>query len=251
MSHAILIIEDEPTIAKNMSTYLGRYGFEVRVANNAEEGLAEAETFKPDIVVLDINLPGMNGIEGLGRLRQCAGDIKTIMTTGHGSVELAVEAMKAGAYDFLTKPVSLSQLKLLLEKTLGHERMEEALSYYQRKEHEESRLNDTMLGESPPMRALKQTIEQVLEAERDLSDADAPAILITGETGTGRLWRAHCTSAGRAATSPSSRSTAHRYQRSCSNPNCSVMSGGPLPTPRSASSGWSKQPMAAHCSSTK
>ena len=186
MSHAILIIEDEPTIAKNMSTYLTRYGFEVRVANCAEDGLAAVETFKPDIVVLDFNLPGMNGIEALGRLRQTAGDLKTIMITGHGSVELAVEAMKAGAYDFLTKPVSLSQLKLLLEKALGQERMEEALSYYRRKEQEDSRINDTMLGESPPMRALKATIEQVLEAERDLSDVDAPAVLITGETGTGK-----------------------------------------------------------------
>ena len=186
MSHAILIIEDEPTIGKNMATYLTRHGFEVRLAASAEDGLAEVDNFKPDIVVLDFNLPGMNGIEALGRLRQTAGQIKTIMITGHGSVELAVEAMKAGAYDFLTKPVSLSQLKLLLEKALGQERMEEALSYYRRKDQDQIRFNDTMLGESVQMRALKQTIGQVLAAERDLSDTDAPAVLITGETGTGK-----------------------------------------------------------------
>lgn len=186
MSHAILIIEDEPTIGKNMATYLTRHGFEVRLAACAEAGLAEVDSFKPDIVVLDFNLPGMNGIEALGRLRQSAGEIKTIMITGHGSVELAVEAMKAGAYDFLTKPVSLSQLKLLLEKALGQERMEEALSYYRRKEQDQTRFNDTMLGESVKMCALKQTIAQVLAAERDLADTDAPAVLITGETGTGK-----------------------------------------------------------------
>jgi two-component system response regulator AtoC len=187
MSHAVLIIEDEQTISKNINTYLSRYGYEVRTASSAEEGLAAAAEFKPDIVILDFNLPGMNGLEALARLQTEAGGVKTIMITGHGSVELAVDAMKAGAFDFLTKPISLSNLKHLLEKALGQERMEGALSYYRRKEQQESRLMEsTMLGESPPMRTLKQTIDQVLAAEHDLSDSDAPAVLITGETGTGK-----------------------------------------------------------------
>jgi DNA-binding NtrC family response regulator len=100
-------------------------------------------------------------------------------------VETAVDAMKAGAYDFLTKPVSLTKLRLLLDKALGEERKQQALSYYQRRDAEYSTF-DKLLGESEPMRALRNKLSRVIEAERQLTDLDAPAVLITGETGTGK-----------------------------------------------------------------
>jgi DNA-binding NtrC family response regulator len=188
MAAATLIIEDECTLAKNMRTYLERSGFEVQVAASAEEGLQLLESFKPDSVLLDFQLPGMNGLELLGRIREFDPRIKLIMMTGHGSIELAVEAMRAGAYDFLTKPVSLAKLKLLLERALGEERRDEVLSYYQKREAEGL---DRLVGESEAMRALKRRIHQVLEAERSLTEGDAPAVLITGETGTGKELVAH------------------------------------------------------------
>jgi len=185
MAHAILIVEDEATLARNIKTYLQRNGFEAETADTAEEGLTRLETFKPDAVLLDLRLPGIDGLAALAQFRAADPKLSIIMMTGHGTVETAVEAMKVGAYDFLTKPLSLSKLKLLLEKTLGDQRREQALSYHQRREAQHSGL-DNLLGESESMRALKRRIAQVIGAERQLTDADAPAVLITGETGAGK-----------------------------------------------------------------
>jgi DNA-binding NtrC family response regulator len=185
MGYGVLIIEDETTIAKNINLYLSRQGYDVRVADSAEDGLEALDEFKPDIVLLDFHLPGMNGLEAIGKLHVIDPQVRIIMMTGHGSVELAVDAMKAGAYDFLTKPISLGKLKILMERALGEERAVETLSYYKKKEATEAGL-DKLVGESAPMLALKQTIRQVLEAERSLQEGDPPAVLITGETGSGK-----------------------------------------------------------------
>jgi DNA-binding NtrC family response regulator len=185
VSGAVLIIEDEATLAKNLRTYLARAGFDVVVANTAEAGLAELERFKPDVVLMDFHLPGMNGIEALARLRETAPGMPVVMVTGHGTVELAVDAMKAGAYDFLTKPVPLAKLRILLERAMGDERQAQALSYYRRRDAAQGGL-EALVGDSPPMLLLKQRIAQLLQAEQNLRDTDAPAVLITGETGTGK-----------------------------------------------------------------
>ena len=185
MPGVVLIIEDEATLAKNMGAYLGRYGYEVFTADTAEGGLAELERCRPDLVLLDFHLPGMDGMAALSRLRELLPSVQVIMITGHGTVELAVDAMKAGAYDFLTKPVSLAKLRLLLERALGENRRERALSYYQSRDAREGGLG-SLLGDSPVMAQLKARLNQLLEAERQLRDADAPAVLITGETGTGK-----------------------------------------------------------------
>ena len=116
MSAAILIIEDEIVLAKNMRTYLERNGYEVRCTESAEEGLAALEVFRPDVVLLDFNLPGIDGLQAMARIRAYDAAVRVIMVTGHGSVEIAVEAMKSGAVDFLTKPVALAKLRLLIER---------------------------------------------------------------------------------------------------------------------------------------
>jgi len=185
MTSAILIIEDEATLAKNMALYLARYGHDIQTADTAESGLAEMERYKPDLVLLDFHLPGMDGMAALAKLRAISPGIPVIMITGHGTVELAVEAMKAGVYDFLTKPVSLAKLRILVDRALGETRREETLSYYQRREASLGDL-DGLLGDSAPMLALKRRIAQLIEAESHLKDGDAPAVLVTGETGTGK-----------------------------------------------------------------
>ena len=185
MPHAVLIIEDEPTLGKNMMNYLGRHGYEARLAESGEQGLQQLDEFKPDVVLLDYNLPGINGLEVLERIRKADGQVKLIMITGHGSAQIAVDAMKAGAYDYLSKPVVLSELKLLLEKAVGQERLEEALSYYQHRQARTSGL-EKLVGESPPMQGLKSIIRRLLDAEKGLRDGEIPSVLITGETGTGK-----------------------------------------------------------------
>ena len=186
MAHPILIVEDETTLARNLAVYLERVGYEVRVAASAMEGLAALESFRPEVVLLDHNLPGgMTGLELLGRIRSLDGDARVVMVTGHGSTELAVQAMKAGAADFLTKPLVLAELKLLLERLLHQDRLEHTVSYYRQREARDSGL-DKIVGESAPMRALKQTLRTLLESEGRLQDGELPAVLVVGETGTGK-----------------------------------------------------------------
>jgi two-component system, NtrC family, response regulator AtoC len=185
MAKNILVIEDEAVLAKNIAIYLERSGFEVRLAASAEEGLAVMEETRPDAVVLDFNLPGQDGMAALGRIRESDSGIPVVMVTGHGNVELAVEAMRAGAYDFLTKPVALSKLRFVLEKAFGQSRQALALDYYKRRDAQSADV-DELIGDSIPMRALKQRIAQLRRAESQMSESGAPAVLVLGETGSGK-----------------------------------------------------------------
>ncbi|MCC4114643.1 sigma-54 dependent transcriptional regulator [Aromatoleum toluclasticum] len=185
MGRAILVIEDEAVLGKNIRIYLERSGYDVRVAASAEDGLALLDVFKPDGVILDFNLPGLNGLEALTRVRAFDSGIPVIMITGHGTVELAVEAMKSGARDFLTKPVALGKLKLLIDKAFDEKQRDSALDYYHRREADATDLA-SLFGDSAPMVGLKNTLRQLLDAESQLQDTDAPAVLVLGETGTGK-----------------------------------------------------------------
>ena len=167
MGHAVLIIEDEATLAKNIKSFLDRHGYEARTAATAEDGLAQLETFKPDIVLLDFHLPGMDGMQALARISELDSRIRTIMITGNSSIQMAVDAMKAGASDYLSKPVI------------------QTLTYYQERAARSGGLQK-LIGDSAPMRALRATIEQLLNSERQLEEGTVPAVLIVGDTGTGK-----------------------------------------------------------------
>jgi DNA-binding NtrC family response regulator len=107
------------------------------------------------------------------------------MVTGHANVEMAVEAMKAGALDFLTKPVALSKLVMLLDRATAEAQKDSELAYHRRRDGEGADLA-TLTGQSPGMQSLRATIRQLLQAEARLKDGDAPAVLVRGETGTGK-----------------------------------------------------------------
>jgi two-component system response regulator AtoC len=185
MTRAVMIIEDEVILAKNIKTWLERHGYEALVCNSGEEGLKRLDAFQPDVLVLDYHLPNMHGLAVLAQVRTRAPRIKVIMITGNATVEVAVQAMKAGAFDYLAKPVVLGELKLLVDRALGQERVETTLDYMQARQASNGCLS-RLLGESPPMRALKDKILRLAAAEAALADDDLPAVLITGETGTGK-----------------------------------------------------------------
>src|SRR5206468_8090826 len=128
---AVMIIEDEQVLAKNIRTYLERHQYEAIVVDSGEEAITRLDAFQPDVLVLDYHLPKMNGLEVLAHIRSRAPRIKVIMITGNATVEVAVQAMKAGAFDYLAKPVVLGELKLLVDRALGQERVETALDYMQ------------------------------------------------------------------------------------------------------------------------
>lgn len=186
MSHAILVIEDEATLAKNIQRYLTRHDYDTRIAGNGKDGILEAEDFKPDLILLDLNLPDQTGLEILSKIKEMGLDAKVIMMTAHGNVQTAVEAMKAGAYDYLSKPLILSELKAVLDKAVGQARLEGALSYYRERDAPKASLS-SLVGESPAMRLMKEKITRLLESEHRIGEeGEPPAVLITGETGTGK-----------------------------------------------------------------
>ncbi|WP_095153524.1 sigma-54 dependent transcriptional regulator [Pseudomonas sp. Irchel 3E13] len=185
MEHSILLVEDDELLAQNIQTYLERKQFEVTVCHSAEDALERLQHIQPDAVLTDNSLPGMNGHELLRTLVAQAPELKVIMMTGYGNVEDAVAAMKEGAFHYLTKPVALAELKLMLDKALATERMERTLSFYQEREASKSGIQ-ALIGESPTMLGLKHTVRQLLDAEQRMTGGDLPPVLVEGETGTGK-----------------------------------------------------------------
>jgi DNA-binding NtrC family response regulator len=187
MSYGILIIEDEVVLAKKIARYLTQNGYEPRVVSSGQEGLKVLETFLPDIVLLDFNLPGgLNGLEVLKRIRLYDAGIKVIMMTGQGNVQLAVDAMKAGAYDYLSKPVMLSGLKLMIEHLIGQHRKDNLLSYYHGKQQSALLDIEEIIGKCEAINQIKLQIERIIDAGHRLTSGTPPPVLITGETGTGK-----------------------------------------------------------------
>ncbi|MEY4751595.1 MAG: hypothetical protein RIQ60_3809 [Pseudomonadota bacterium] len=185
MGRGVLIIEDELTLARNLAVYLQHQDYSVEIAESAEQGLGKLEEFRPEVVLLDYNLPKMTGLDALARIRTVDPRVHIVMMTGYGSTDLAVQAMKAGAADFLTKPLVLGELKLLLERLMSRERLEHAVDYYAQREAQGSGM-DKIIGESQPIRDLRQRIANLVESERMLTHGDPPAVLVIGETGTGK-----------------------------------------------------------------
>src|SRR6266496_979212 len=128
---SVLIIEDESILAEAMRDYLARRGWEPRIADSGEEAKRTMRESEADIVLCDYRLPGMDGLETLRELKQLAPQVEVIMLTGQGSVKVVVEAMRAGAYDYLTKPVDLEELVLVLDRAWQHVRMQRELRFWQ------------------------------------------------------------------------------------------------------------------------
>ncbi len=185
MSRSILVVEDEQLLARNIARYLERQQYEVAQAPTVARSIAAYEELRPDIVLVDHNLPDGTGIELIRHIRQRDLDTKIIMITAHGNVALAVTVMKAGADDYLTKPVSLEEVGLLVNRLLSRSQVEELLAYYRRREEQRSGL-DRIIGASPPIVELKCHIARILEMESRQLSGPPPPVLITGETGTGK-----------------------------------------------------------------
>ena len=188
MGGTILVVEDEPLLGRNMKIFLTRQGFVAEHAENLGDGLRLYETLQPDLVLVDHNLPDGTGLSLIETIR--AGDrwTKLVMVTAHGGVELAVSAMKAGANDYLTKPVSLSELGLLADRLLAQSRLEGTLSYLTARERSRSGV-DRIVGTSAAILELKRRIRFLTAAESKASPDGAepgPPVLILGETGTGK-----------------------------------------------------------------
>lgn len=178
-SSTILVVDDERTLARAIKAYLEEASHVVEVAGDAESALPLLTSLRPDVVITDVRLPGMDGITLLKRIRAFDPGISVVMMTAHGSIEGAVEAVKLGAFDYLKKPVDLEELKLAADRAQEASALREELSYYRKRAGREEGFGD-IIGESKAMQA-------VLDQARQIAALDeTPPVLITGETGTGK-----------------------------------------------------------------
>ena len=174
MYPAVLIVDDESTIIDSLEGILSDDGFEVIHAFNGYEALKKIDSHSPDIVLLDIWMPGMDGIDTLKEIKQHHPTLPVVMITGHGSIESAVDATKSGAFDFLEKPLSIDKVILTINNALHFRKLEEENRYLRKKAIEKN----SITGTSPAVQKLYGEI--MAAAPTDTS------ILITGENGTGK-----------------------------------------------------------------
>jgi DNA-binding NtrC family response regulator len=173
----VLIIDDEPLMRLSMTDALKAVGYEVRAAGTGQEGLHLLTQHVYDIVVTDLRLPGSDGLELLQVCKQRSPRTEVIVITAHGSVEAAVEAMKRGAYDFITKPFSMDELLLIVDRVTKVLALRE--ENLQLREELEGKFNfEGILGKNARMREVLETVKMVAATDS--------TVLIVGESGTGK-----------------------------------------------------------------
>ncbi len=177
MKAKILVIDDDTSLRRVLEYNLEEEGYEVQTASSGEKGLSLLESFQPNLVITDMKMSGMDGLMVLKAIKEQSMDRVVIIITAFGTVDVAVEAMKAGAYDYITKPFNRDALKLTIRKALQFSGLTDE------NRRLKSELSDkadfrTIIGSSREM-------EKVFEVIRKVADTDAP-VFITGESGTGK-----------------------------------------------------------------
>lgn len=179
----IAIVDDEKDMRQSISQWLALSGYDTEAFGSAEEALGALGTDYPGIVISDIKMPGMDGIQFLKKLMGADSALPVIMITGHGDVPMAVEAMRIGAFDFLEKPFKPDRMSELAKKATNARRLTLDNRALRRELSDGGQLMSKLIGQSPAMERLR---EDVL----DLGQADGH-VLIEGETGTGKTLIAH------------------------------------------------------------
>ena len=174
MFPSILIVDDEPTILQSLSGLLTDEGFEIITADNGYEALKVIDAEAPDMVLLDIWMPGIDGIETLKEIKKNNANLPVIIITGHGNVETAVKATKLGAYDLIEKPLNIDKVIVAINNALNFRRLEEENRYLRKKTIQKHSIS----GNSAPVQALNKQIAAVAPTDS--------WVLIKGENGTGK-----------------------------------------------------------------
>jgi DNA-binding NtrC family response regulator len=173
----VLVVEDDAASRIGLQQLIGTWGYAAQSASDGEEALAIVPDFQPDIVLTDLVMPRMDGLGLLRALQPEGAAVTTVVLTGQGSVDTAIEAMKQGAYDYLSKPVDLHRLRILLEKIVERRRTIREVTSLRRQLRDRGAFGP-MIGSSASMRAVYHVIEQAAPT--------AASVLVSGESGTGK-----------------------------------------------------------------
>jgi nitrogen regulation protein NR(I) len=173
----ILVIEDDETVRDVLRSFLGQKGFEVMLAQNGESGLDLLHAEKFDLIFTDLMMPGISGMEVLKAVVESRISVPVIVMTAFGTVQTAVEAMRMGAFDYITKPFNLDELMIILDKALSVAKLQKENRMLKRQLKNKYNY-EGLVGDSPSMQAVYELIEKI-------SDTDS-TVLITGESGTGK-----------------------------------------------------------------
>jgi two-component system nitrogen regulation response regulator NtrX len=168
------VVDDEESIRRTLSAVLRDEGYPVVLARDGDEALAKAAQEQPDLILLDIAMPGKDGMEVLGHLKEEMPGLPVIMMSGHGTIETAVKATKLGAWDFIEKPLSIDKILVAIRNATDHHRLAEMNQLLRDQIDAGARI----VGESEPMAKLRAQIETVAPTNA--------SVLITGENGTGK-----------------------------------------------------------------
>ncbi len=176
MNTNILVIDDDQSISRAFTMILSEK-YEVATASNGADGLTQLALHEPDLVLLDIGLPDMDGLEVLKRIKQTAPDTVVIMVTAHQEIRTVVNAVQIGAYDYLVKPVDQQGLLVTVNNALDNKLLKNRLQVLQ--QNERRRHENMFIGSSPAMREIAELIDKIAGSR------ETP-VLITGETGSGK-----------------------------------------------------------------
>lgn len=174
----ILVVDDDATARRTLERFLTREGFIVTTASDGNQGLLAAQVDQPDIILSDIYMPGMTGLELQAKIHEFAPHINILLMTGQDDMPTTVKAMQQGAYDYLTKPIDLERLRKILNRMIETQQLSEQLDLLRKNEAEEYRLENILVGRSPQMLEIYKTIGSVSRSR--------VTVLIEGESGTGK-----------------------------------------------------------------
>jgi DNA-binding NtrC family response regulator len=177
-AHAsILLVDDDAAFRHVMAGELKRLGYTVETASSGAEALTRSEAREPEVVLLDLRLPGMDGIDILKALRHRIPAAEVIMLTGHGTIDTAIDSIRMGAFDYITKPCPLDELQIRIQRAMERRSLKQRASLLERALTPPD-LSDSFVGASPEFRGLLHLIERVAPSDS--------TVLISGETGSGK-----------------------------------------------------------------
>ncbi|RKY40177.1 MAG: sigma-54-dependent Fis family transcriptional regulator [Candidatus Omnitrophota bacterium] len=184
MKNHILIADDEPLTRKSLLEILKFEGYKVSLASDGEEALKQVKEEPPDVVIADLKMPKLDGITLLRKIKEYDSNIAVVLVTAYGTIETAVEAMKEGAFDYITKPIIDKEIKIVIQRILEQKNLLEENKVLKEKLRKEGRKQFyKMIGQNPKMQKIYNLIETVAPTNA--------TVLVVGESGTGKRLIAH------------------------------------------------------------